>query len=114
MAFARPQMLQAAPESGANRVLLIEQDPKVARSLELLLAAAGFSVDLTARGEDGVSFASNGDYDLVLLGPNPPELSGGDLRTTLRLGRIDAPFRILSVSVATDGGGNSMQITPCP
>lgn len=112
MAFLESQCWQSAPGADGNRVLLIERDPAVGRSLELMLTNAGFYVALTTLGKDGLSFANTGDFDLVLLGPNPPELTGGDLRSSLRLGRIDASFRLLSVS-ATAGGGNAMQITPC-
>ena len=114
MAFAGPQMLQDSPSAGGNRLLLIEHDPAVGQSLELLLAAAGFFVERTASGADGLSCARSGDYDLVVLGPNPPELKNGDLRSSLRLSRIDAPFRFLSVSVKAGCDGNTMQITPCP
>ena len=115
MALAAPQMLHGrdtAEAADAHRVLLIERDPAIGQSLELLLSGAGFAVDLTTQATDGVTSARTGDYDIVLLGPNPPALEGGDLRASLRLGRIDAPFRFLSVSVSADGG-SAMQINPC-
>ena len=99
--------------AGSERILLIERDPAVARSLELLMASAGLSVDMTAEGAEGLSFAGSGAYGIVVLGPNPPELTDGDLRASLRLGRLDASYRFLSVSVSTEPGGNTMQITPC-
>ena len=45
MALMESQLLRAAPGDGADRVLLIEQDPTIARSLELMLASAGFRVE---------------------------------------------------------------------
>ena len=114
MDLAAFQSLSDVADPGANRVLLIERDPAIAQSLALILGSVGFAVDRTAHGHEGVSFATSRDYGLVLLGPNLPELEGGDLMAELRAGRIDAPLRFLSVSVAPGGSGNTMQITPCP
>jgi len=114
MSLASALMRNDRDDDLGNRVLLIEHDPAVGRSLQLVLASAGFAVDVTALAEDGVRGASSGGYDLVLLGPNPPGLAGGgDLRASLKLGRIDAAFRFLSVSAAA-GDGTTLQINPCP
>ena len=113
MARAHAQSSGATDAPCANRALLIESDAPVARSLQTILGAAGFAVHWTAQAQGGVAAAASGEYDLVILGPHPPTLTGGDLKSSLRLGRIDVPFRLLSVSAAADGGA-AMQINPCP
>ena len=49
------------------RVLLIEDDEQVARSIELMLKAAGFNIYTTDMGEDGVDLGKVYEYDLIVL-----------------------------------------------
>lgn len=49
------------------RVLLIEDDEQVARSIELMLKAAGFNIFTTDLGEDGVDLGKVYEYDLIIL-----------------------------------------------
>jgi two-component system cell cycle response regulator CtrA len=93
------------------RVLLIEDDRAVARSIELILKAEGFNVYATDLGEEGVDLGKIYDYDLILLVLSLPDMSGMEVLRTLRVGKIDTPVMILSGSseietkVKTLGGG---------
>jgi two-component system cell cycle response regulator CtrA len=93
------------------RVLLIEDDRAVARSIELILKAEGFNVYATDLGEEGVDLGKIYDYDLILLDLSLPDMSGMEVLRTLRVGKIDTPVMILSGSseietkVKTLGGG---------
>jgi two-component system, cell cycle response regulator CtrA len=93
------------------RVLLIEDDRAVARSVELMLKSEGFNVYTTDLGEEGVDLGKNYDYDLILLDLNLPDMSGMDVLRNLRVGKIETPVMILSGSseidtkVKTLGGG---------
>ncbi|MGA1209836.1 MAG: DNA-binding response regulator, partial [Gemmobacter sp.] len=49
------------------RILLIEDDPVTARSIEMMLAHANLNVYRTDLGEEGVDLAKLYDYDLILL-----------------------------------------------
>ena len=97
-----------------TRVLLLEREPHIARSLALILGSAGFTVEVVGQSDVGAVIATAKDHDLVLLGPNPPTLDDGDLVTSLRVGRIDRALRILSASVAPGGDPDSLRITPFP
>jgi len=85
------------------RVLLIEDDRIMARSIELMLTASGFIVETTDRGEDGIDLAEVFDYDLILLDLSLPDLSGLDVLRTLRRGRVATPILVLSASVDVAG-----------
>jgi len=78
------------------RVLLIEDDRLMARSIELMLATSGFIVEKTGVGEDGVDLAEVYDFDLILLDLNLPDMSGLDVLRTLRRGKNNTPILVLS------------------
>ncbi len=54
------------------RVLLIEDDPTTARSIELMLSSEGFNVYTTDLGEEGLDLGKLYDYDLIALDLNLP------------------------------------------
>jgi two-component system cell cycle response regulator CtrA len=93
------------------RILLIEDDQAVAKSLDLTLRAEGFNVYITDLGEEGVDLSKNYDYDLILLDLNLPDMSGMDVLRSLRVAKIATPVMILSATleieakIRTLGGG---------
>ena len=84
------------------RVLLIEDDRMMARSIELMLQAGGFLVEKTQAGEDGVDLAQVYDYDMILLDLNLPDVSGLEVLRTLRRGKNETPVLILSGTLEID------------
>jgi two-component system cell cycle response regulator CtrA len=78
------------------RVLLIEDDRMMARSIELMLGAGGFIVEKVDRGEDGVDLGEVYDYDCILLDLNLPDMSGLDVLRALRRGKVATPVMVLS------------------
>ena len=99
------------------RLLLVEDDRAVARSLELILKAEGFNVYSTDLGEEGVDLGKLYDYDLILLDLNLPDMSGLEVLRSLRAAKIDTPVMILSgvaemdTKVKTLGGGADDYVT---
>jgi len=61
------------------RVLLIEDEPTTAKSIELMLGTEGFNVYTTDLGEEGVDLGKLYDYDIILLDLNLPDMSGTDI-----------------------------------
>ena len=78
------------------RVLLVEDDNSVARSIELMLKAAGFNIYTTDLGEEGVDLGKVYEYDLIILDLTLPDISGYDVLKQLRMARINTPVLILS------------------
>ncbi len=78
------------------RVLLVEDDPTTARSIELMLTHANLNVYCTDLGEEGIDLAKLYDYDLILLDLNLPDMTGHEVLRQLRLARVSTPILILS------------------
>ena len=66
------------------RLLLIEDEPDLARSLSKALREAGYAVDTAADGEDGLYKAMASDYDAIVLDWMLPLLDGRTLLQRLR------------------------------
>ncbi|MCH2077154.1 MAG: response regulator transcription factor [Pseudomonadota bacterium] len=78
------------------RVLLVEDDPTTAKSIELMLTHASLNVYSTDMGEEGIDLAKLYDYDLILLDINLPDMNGLEVLRQLRVSKIDTPILILS------------------
>ncbi|NBC20985.1 MAG: response regulator [Alphaproteobacteria bacterium] len=78
------------------RVLLIEDDSAVARSIELMLKGAGFNIYTTDLGEEGLELGKIYEFDIVVLDLTLPDISGYDVLKQLRMARINTPVMILS------------------
>src|SRR5450755_3289621 len=60
---------------GAVRVLVVEDERRLAAAVRRGLAAEGFAVDIVYDGEDGLHSAREGDYDAVVLDLMLPKVS---------------------------------------
>src|SRR3954453_16483216 len=78
------------------RLLLIEDDPPVTESIELVLRSEDIHVETTELGQDGLDLGSVFFYDLIVLDLNLPDMSGYDVLRSLRLAKINTPVIILS------------------
>lgn len=66
------------------RLLIIEDEAKTARFLKKGLGEAGFVVDVASNGVDGLEFARNVDFDLIILDIMLPGLDGWEVLEGLR------------------------------
>ncbi|WP_449329176.1 response regulator transcription factor [Sphaerisporangium aureirubrum] len=82
------------------RVLVVEDERRMAAALRRGLQAEGFAVDLAHDGEDGLHLAREGDYDVVVLDIMLPGLSGYKVCERLRAEENWVPILMLS---AKDG-----------
>jgi two-component system OmpR family response regulator len=87
----------SAPSRLANlRVLVAEDDPEVAQSLELYLQLFGCRVDVAADGSIALERAVKGGYDLILLDLTLPRVDGLALCKTVRQQQVFTPILILT------------------
>ena len=66
------------------KILLVEDEEKLARFVELELTHEGYSVTKAFTGRDGYELAVTNEYDLVLLDIMLPELNGMEVLRRLR------------------------------
>lgn len=77
------------------RILIVEDEPKIARFVELELTHEGYEVDKVADGRSGVETALAGDYDLILLDVLLPQLNGMEVLRRIRR-ESDVPVIMLT------------------
>jgi DNA-binding response OmpR family regulator len=82
------------------RVLVVEDEKRMAAALQQGLRAEGFAVDLAHDGVDGLHLAREGGYDAIVLDIMLPKLSGYRVCERLRQERNWVPILLLS---AKDG-----------
>ena len=83
------------------RLLLIEDEKKVANVVARGLRAESFSVDVAHDGDAGWELAAGIDYDLVILDLMLPGMSGTELLRRMRLNKRRAAVLVLTARDAT-------------
>lgn len=66
------------------KILIVEDEEKLARFLELELSHEGYAVAKAVDGRTGLTMAESGGFDLIVLDIMLPELSGLELLRRLR------------------------------
>ncbi len=102
----------------AVTILVVEDEEKIARFLELELKHEGYSVDKAGNGRGGVEKAESGTYDLMILDVMLPELNGFEvlrrLRKTSQLPVIMLTARdaVMDKVAGLDGGADDYMTKP--
>ena len=117
--FARPidaGGLAAASSSGPGgrsdnedgmRVLVVEDEARIADDIRAALEAAGFAAEIAADGEDGWYRADSEDFQVVVLDLGLPRLDG---LTALRRWRADGRTMPVIVLTARDGWREKVEV----
>ncbi len=80
-----------------NSILVIEDDPAVARSLQDSLQRDGYRVSCKDRGEDGIHYALESSPHLILLDVRLPDGNGFDFCRRMRQLNLRQPIIMLTV-----------------
>lgn len=80
----------------SDRILLVEDDPKLAEFLAAELGLEGYDVTIATNGMDGLSMARDLQPDLLILDWMLPGISGLDLCLRLRKTGIEVPIIMLT------------------
>ena len=84
------------------RVLIVEDDPKLAQFVARGLRAERFAVDVAGDGVLGQRFLDTYSYDLLILDLMLPKLSGSELLVWVRKRRPELPVLVLTARDATE------------
>ncbi len=82
-----------------KHILLLEDDYELAETLQELLEADGYSVDLVHTGNDAIDASYDNKYDLYVFDINVPDLSGIELLSSLREADDTTPTIFISALV---------------
>lgn len=78
------------------RILVVEDDHKIANAIKKGLAQESFAVDLSYDGKDGLGQASTIEYDVIILDRMLPETDGLEICKTLRKQKVNTPILMLT------------------
>jgi two-component system copper resistance phosphate regulon response regulator CusR len=84
------------------RILLVEDEKKVADIIERGLKAERYAVDVCHDGQQGWETANAYDYDLIILDLMLPGLSGTEILERVRRKNTQVPILILTARDSTD------------
>ncbi len=84
------------------RILLVEDDQKIASFIIKGLKQAGLAVDYAADGEKGLNKVLTGDYDAAIIDIMLPLLDGLSLIHEVRQQRVNTPVIVLSAKRSVD------------
>jgi len=91
------------------RLLLVEDDLKIASFISKGLRQAGFAVDQVHDGEEGLRLALNEPYDVAIIDIMLPLLDGISLIQKLRHQKVNLPVLILSAKHSVDDRVKGLQ-----
>lgn len=101
------------------RILVVEDDAKIASFVVKGLREAGFAVDHADNGEDGLNLALSTSYDTAVVDIMLPKLDGLSVIEELRRRKVGTPVIILSARRSVDdrvkglqSGGDDYLIKP--
>ena len=92
------------------RILLVEDDVKIASFVVKGLRSAGYAVDHAIDGQDGLNMALNEPYDAAIIDIMLPKLDGLSLIEMMRKEKVNTPVIILSAKGSVDDRVKGLQI----
>src|SRR5689334_2683789 len=84
------------------RVLVVEDEPKMARLIERGLQRGGHAVDVVADGGDAVARARATAYDAIVLDRMLPDVPGDEVCRRLRDAGVGTPVLMLTALVSVE------------
>jgi DNA-binding response OmpR family regulator len=101
------------------RILLVEDDPSLARGLSATLRASGYAIDIANDGESAWQMAFDEPYALITLDLGLPEMSGFEVLKKIRAAGNKVPVLILTARdaledrlVGLDSGADDYMLKP--
>ena len=84
------------------RILVVEDEVKMASFIKRGLEEEGSAVDISSDGQDGLYRASSGSYDLIVLDITLPLMDGLEVCRKLRENRVSTPILLLTARDSVD------------
>jgi two-component system OmpR family response regulator len=101
------------------RVLLVEDEPRMASVIGRSLSKEGLAADVTGRGQDGLLMAATVEYDAIVLDVMLPDMTGFEVCRLLRERGVWSPVLMLTARDAVadrveglDSGADDYLVKP--
>lgn len=111
--------LGSASKMEVMRVLVVEDQRKMAKFIQKGLSEAGYSVDIAETGQSAESLAGENEYDLIVLDVMLPDQNGFDTARHLRSDGFNKPILMLTALAGTkdkvaglDSGADDYLVKP--
>jgi two-component system, OmpR family, response regulator len=101
-AFAHAALIKSSKHVGAMRVLVVEDEPRMAALLRRGLVEEGHAADVAGRGEDAVWMAEAHPYDAIVLDVMLPGMNGFETCKHLRAAGVWSPVLMLTARDAVE------------
>jgi two-component system OmpR family response regulator len=105
--------------ASADRLLVVEDDPKLVRALARGLTGEGYTVDVAMTGADALAHASETDYGVIVLDVMLPDVDGFAVCEELRRAHRWTPVLMLTARSEVssrirglDGGADDYMVKP--
>ncbi|MEJ4089327.1 response regulator transcription factor [Galbibacter orientalis] len=79
-----------------QKILLVEDDPKVCSFINKGLTEEGFEVSIALNGSEGFRLATSSEFDLLILDIMLPEMNGMDICKEIRKNNVSIPIIFLT------------------
>jgi two-component system copper resistance phosphate regulon response regulator CusR len=90
------------------RILLVEDEQKIASFISQGLTEAGYTTDISRTGEQALSYARAADYDLIVLDIILPGLDGMAVCRKLRKSKLKTPILMLTARDSVEDRVNGL------
>lgn len=85
-----------------KKILIVEDNPMVVKSLEFKLKKEGYDVSISIDGKNAIEQLESNDFDLVLTDLMLPFISGSELIEYIKKSQPNMPIIVLSTSTQED------------
>lgn len=101
------------------RILVVEDEPKIARVIKKALQQDSYAVDLTADGDEALAMAESLSYDVLIVDRMLPGMDGLDLVRSIRKANVHTPILVLTAlgsiadkTAGLDSGADDYMVKP--
>ena len=86
----------------SKRILLVEDDERIVDFIRRGLKAEGYAVEVANTGREGILFATDGPFQVIILDLGLPDINGLKICKHLRSLKIDTPILMLTARDMTE------------
>jgi EAL domain-containing protein (putative c-di-GMP-specific phosphodiesterase class I) len=100
---------EALPEGGRGLVLLVDDEPTIARGYARVLTAAGFMVETANDGREAARLAREKSFDVIVSDISMPEMNGLEMLRSVREHDLDVPVILMTGGPAVESAVQAME-----